>query len=257
MPLSQIPAETVWLSSRLSKIAPARLGITKKTWANIVSNGLAALVQAGVTKTPLRRLRLDDEWQMLWSKLEDRRLRISLRRFMGFCSRQGIRPEAVSDRNVTEFAEALTIASLHKNPHSPIYYLTIAWNKAAGRIAGWPNVRLTVPRKKFVLAIPRAELPVSFRQDLERYLTVMSCADPLTPNAPAKALATATLARCYRKQVAAIHKAIQNGERIDPEASLIIRSLIDHIVVEACAPGMPVQLAVHGDLAALLQSDNQ
>ena len=64
-------------------------------------------------------------------------------------------------------------------------------------------------------------------------------------------------ARCYREQIATIHKAILTGQQIDAEASPIIRSLIDHIVVEPRAPGAPVQLTVHGDLAALLQRDDQ
>ena len=59
-------------------------------------------------------------------------------------------------------------------------------------------------------------------------------------------------AQCYREQVAAMHSAVETGQPYAAEATLIIRSLIDH-VVEPRATGAPVQLTVHGDLAALLQ----
>ena len=64
-------------------------------------------------------------------------------------------------------------------------------------------------------------------------------------------------AQCYREHVGAIHKAIKSGQLFAAEARLIIRSLIDHIVVEPRATGAPLQLTVHGDLAALLQRHDQ
>ena len=64
-------------------------------------------------------------------------------------------------------------------------------------------------------------------------------------------------AQCYREQVAAIHRALETGQPFAAEATPIIRSLIDHIVVEPRATGAPVQLTVHGDLAALLQRRDQ
>jgi hypothetical protein len=64
-------------------------------------------------------------------------------------------------------------------------------------------------------------------------------------------------AQCYREQVSVLHKAIETGQPFAVEARQIIRSLIDHIVVEPRATGAPVQLTVHGDLAALMQGDGQ
>jgi site-specific DNA recombinase len=64
-------------------------------------------------------------------------------------------------------------------------------------------------------------------------------------------------AQCYREQVAAIHKASETGQPFAAEARFIIRSLIDRIVVQPRATDAPVQLTVHGDLAALMQRDDQ
>jgi hypothetical protein len=120
----------------------------------------------------------------LWGQLKVKRLQIALGRFMNFCSLRGISPEAVSDRTIGNFAEALVAASLHKKSHITLYHLTTGWNTASQRIPGWPSTTLTVPRRRVVLAIPADELPPSFRQDLDLYLAIMRAADPLSTCAP-------------------------------------------------------------------------
>ena len=184
IPLEEAVADPDWLRRRLKPIAPAKLGLTKKSWSNIVSNVKAALVQAGAIPNVVRGRHLDGPWQELWEQLENSNHKISLTRFMTFCSRQGVHPAAVSDETVSEFARALRLASLRKNPDLALYYLTTSWNKAARHISGWPPQLLTVPKRRVVFRINDEALPTSFQNDLDRYLSVMACADPLADNAP-------------------------------------------------------------------------
>ena len=197
---AQIPADPAWLRARLAKIEPALLGLKAKTWANVVSNALAALTETGVTRKGWRSSRLSPEWQTLWNKIEDTRLKIGLGSFVRFCSRQNIGPTLVSDQTVEQFAQALRDGvSLRKSPERALYYLTTSWNKARDRIEDWPQSQLMVPRRRVLFSPKTGQLPVSLRQDIERYTTRMRCLDPLADDAPPRALAAATLAHRERQ----------------------------------------------------------
>ena len=139
IPLEEAVADPDWLRRRLQRVAPAKLGLTKKSWSNVLSNVKAALVQAGAIPKVVRGRHLDGPWQELWERLEDSNLKISLTRFMTFCSRQGVHPAAVSDETVSEFARVLRLSSLRKDPDLALYYLTTSWNKAARHVSGWPS----------------------------------------------------------------------------------------------------------------------
>ena len=70
---AQVPADAVWLRARLAKFEPALLGLKAKTWANVVSNALSALTEAGVTRRGWSQYPMSDEWQRLWERIEDNR----------------------------------------------------------------------------------------------------------------------------------------------------------------------------------------
>jgi hypothetical protein len=169
---SEIPADAVWLRKELSRFNAARVGVSKKTWTNILSNALAALTAAGATKSCFRRTRLNALWQSQWDRLDERNSRIGLGRFMHFCSFNGVGPEEVSDETVSQFADAVKAASIRKNVATSIYQLVVAWNKATANIPGWPQQRLTVPLRRKRFAPKVDELPTSFRDDLGKYLPI-------------------------------------------------------------------------------------
>ena len=93
-------------------------------------------MQAGVLSNIPRERKLTEVWQKLWDQLHDTNLKISLARFMTFCSRQDVQPSAVTDATVADFTVVLKLASLRKDPDLAIYYLTTSWNKVAGRLVG-------------------------------------------------------------------------------------------------------------------------
>ena len=200
LPLAQAVADPEWLRRRLATVAPARLNLAKKTWANILANLKAALVLAGVVKHVGRGRHLNGEWGKLWEQLKDPNLKLSLTRFVTFCSREGVCPSDVSDETVSEFALVLRRSSLRKDPDLALYYLTRCWNKASISVSGWPTQLVTVPKRRIVFKVDDELLPSSFQCDLARYLSVMACANPLADNAPPRPLSPVSLAQ-YRRQI--------------------------------------------------------
>jgi integrase len=59
---------------------------------------------------------------------------------------------------------------------------------------------LTVPKRRVVFRVDDDLLPVSFKQDLTRYLGVMAGTDPLADDAPPRPLSPVSLAQ-YRRQI--------------------------------------------------------
>lgn len=198
--LEQAVADPEWLRRRLAKVSPARLRLTKKTWANVLANLKAALIHAGIFERVGRGRQLDGSWQGLWEQLNDRHLKISLTRFMTFCSREGVAPSEVSDDTVAEFVLVLRRSSLRKDPDLALYYLIRSWNKASVSVSGWPRKLLAVPRRRIVFKVDYEALPGSFKRDLSHYLSVMACADPLADNAPPRPLSPVSLAQ-YQRQI--------------------------------------------------------
>ena len=193
LPLDAIPANVPWLRKKLGKIHPVQLGITKKTWQNVLSTALGALTHCGVGETIDRRIQLDPRWQAVWNHVTDRNLRNGLSRFARFCARRGIRPGAVADTTVADYRAAIELASLRKNPDLAIYLVTTSWNRASETIEVWPDHRLTVPQRTKRIAVDWSDLPHSFHADAKAYTRLMQCTDPMADNAPPRPLASATI----------------------------------------------------------------
>jgi len=97
LPPSQIPADPTFLRRKLSSLLPPQLGKAAKTKANVLSNAMGALAQAGVATRRPRGLPMSLDWQELWDRLPPR-LKMSLSSFMRFCSHRQIAPCAVAKR---------------------------------------------------------------------------------------------------------------------------------------------------------------
>jgi hypothetical protein len=86
-----------WLQPRLSKISPARLGISQKAWQNAVSDARAAMVHAGIVERRFNRITdLTQEWHNLWTQVlatESKSLQPALCRFVHFLNNHGVSPD--------------------------------------------------------------------------------------------------------------------------------------------------------------------
>jgi len=181
---------------------PARAQISPKRWANLRSD-LAAAIAGLQPMLKTADLKLDEVWSLLLAPA-DRRVRHGLSRFARWANLRRIAPEAVDEGTIDRFVAELDGASLIRNLHNLRRTVTTAWNALAAmhqtaglRLVAVPTNRAAPTR------IPWQELPASFRDDVERYLTWASVPDPLAEGARARALAPLSL----RLQQGHIHSA--------------------------------------------------
>ncbi len=103
------------------------------------------------------------------------------------------------------------------------------WNGAANSISGWPQRRLTLPDyREPRTTIPLSEMPLPFRQHVERYLDWLANPDPFDDERPRSALKPRTLALRRKHIELAASAWVHRGH--DPEH---MRSLADLVTVES------------------------
>jgi integrase len=185
----EVPASPSWLRRRLKYVHPRQAGISQKRFANIKSDLSAGLRHARIPEGRNPHLpKLSVDWQKLWDRLPEGRLRWSLSRFLRFCSGQAIRPEEVDDAAAEAFRQALADECLVKDPDSLLANTVKRWNEAVASVPGWPEAQLTVPYKRQVLSLPLSAFPESFQRDLERYLARLRGDDVFSDDGPAQPL---------------------------------------------------------------------
>lgn len=95
-PPEDIPADTHWLQKRLADFLPASVGLTPKSWSNILSNARAGLAQCGVVKRRINRpTDLSPAWAQLWElalATGNRTVSSSASRFVYFLNALGVAP---------------------------------------------------------------------------------------------------------------------------------------------------------------------
>ncbi|WP_209506703.1 MULTISPECIES: hypothetical protein [unclassified Ruegeria] len=88
LPPGDVPCDSRWLQPRLSKVAPAALGLTPKSWQNAVSDARAALAHFGLVERRFNRIEdLSPAWHALWADVlasGDKTLQPALCRFVHF-----------------------------------------------------------------------------------------------------------------------------------------------------------------------------
>lgn len=176
-PLSDIPADRRWLREHLARVSAPQLRITNKTWANVLSNVEAALLQAGAAVAPYGKASLMPAWQRLLGELARGNDRGAIGRFCRFCSNRSVVPENVTDDDVAAYRTAVDTFSLTKRPDLTIYYVTTSWNRLAGRQPGWPTRRLAVPCRRRLRSVNLDGLPHTFASDLAAYLATAAQVD--------------------------------------------------------------------------------
>ncbi|MEX2520353.1 MAG: site-specific integrase, partial [Paracoccaceae bacterium] len=255
---ADVPADPLWLRPRLGKIAPAALGLSQKTWTNLLSDFRAALAVASATDGGRgRSIALPPEWAQLRVVLTEKRHRIGLSRFMQFCANLGVAPEAVNDDALAGFHAALARSELRKDPETLVRDVATFWNQARETAPEWPAARLTVPDRRNRVALAMETFSLSFRADVDAYLERLAASDLTDPDAPARACEPETIA-FRRGQIARFASALVHRGR-DPNS---INSLADLVEPAAARAGLRYFLDRNGgktsgaiyNLAALLKS---
>ena len=227
----RVPANPNWLRPRLARVAPAALGLSDKTWSNILSNLHTALEHLGVVKRVRRRTEdLSPEWQRLrnlTTREANRSLRASLSRFVHFLDGQGIAPGEVEEGHALAYRAALELSEMSRSPETSYRAAVSAWNLAAERLPDWPQCRLRAPSSLKRVALPLEAFPTSFRADFAAWLSSLQKADPFDPDGRIEPLRpnTVELYRSLLQRFAStlVRAGLEIGE-IDGIAALVAPS---------------------------------
>lgn len=200
----EVPAHLPWLQPRLTELTAQQLGLSAKTWSNVLSNCQAAIETADRAKPRVnRRKSLTPEWQELWVALtesEQRNLSYGLSSFVFFLSHSGIAPDEVRDEHGLAFRDELVATRIQKDPEDIYRKAVRTWNRVRGRLSVWPQQVLTAPSRQQILRIDLAEAPESFRADLERFLDVLAQPDPFDEEVALRPLQASTI-KAHRDRV--------------------------------------------------------
>jgi len=238
-PLERIQADPRHLSPRLKAIAPRAIGMSLRSWSNVRSRLRKALsfvrpIAPGRNTNPLT-----PSWDALWRPLECRRVKISLSRFVRYCSAAGIEPEAVSETTFTEFRDHLDDALL-RHPDATFAELVRAWTVAQRTVEGWPTVSFTIPDRRNHWTLPWPTFPASLREDCETWLDRLAGRD-LLEEAPFRPVRPSTVER-REWQLRAFATALMLRGR-DPSTITCLRDLVE---IEAYKEGLRFYLERNG-----------
>ncbi len=223
---ASLPAAIAALRGAVNDLTPGGAGVSAKTLQNLRSNFLAALRHSAAGST---KVGLTPAWQALYDRLPDKRSRDGLSRFLRLCSARGLEPEAVDDAVIEAFVAWLSNATLVRKPRELHRRSCRLWNAAVDSVPGWPAQRLAVPDyRQPRRTVPLSDLPISFRQDVERYLGWLTDPDPFDDERPRTALKPRTVK--LRRDLIGLAVSAWIGRGHDCEG---LGSLGDLVAVEA------------------------
>ena len=189
---ANVPADPTWLQPRLAALSPVQLGISPKTWSNILSNAKAGLVHCGITANRTRKLTdLNPQWRALWEALlasKNHALAHGLGRFVRFLDSNDIQPDDVSIVHIDNYREALVRNSLRKDPADSAIQALYAWNRAARLLPDWSKTMIVAPKKTRNYVLPEAALPGSLVAEIFALMARLADPDPLDSDSYSRAL---------------------------------------------------------------------
>ena len=175
LPEENVPASAKYIRERLVRVHAITASVSPRRIQNVRSLVLAAMREVGLsTKLASYAAPFSAEWQRLWELLHGNTYAKSeLSRFQRYCSAQGIAPEAVTDAVSAQFLAAIDAESLIANPKTRHQSMCRVWNKMVEKHAhaGWPQIRLTVPRyEQRLYRIGAEEVSAAVIADIAAYL---------------------------------------------------------------------------------------
>lgn len=190
----EVPANINWVHIRLRRVHPASVGISKKTLSNIKSSVLKALELCGCSRERRDWLRPPSPgWQALLERVPEVRDRWKLSQLAQYCTALGAEPDEVSDVHITGLVEALVADTFQNKPHQVAVHASKTWNRMRETVPGWPDIELTVPRRRQPWTTPLDRFPASFQEDVDRWLGRLANPDPLDASGPVKPLRPPTI----------------------------------------------------------------
>ena len=222
-PLDRIPAHPRLLAVRLKQVAPLAIGISAARWSNIRSLARAGLAAMQPTLPGRHQNSLSSAWRVLYGCVESRTTKISLTRFVHFCSARGIEPEAVTTETFDEFRIHLD-DTLLKSPDTVFADTARGWRAAQAAVESWPRLAVPIPDRRKVWTLPWTTFPNSLLNDFRDWSNRLAGRD-LLEEVPFRPVCPATLLHRER-QIRAFASALVLRGR-DPTTITSLRDLIE------------------------------
>ena len=240
--LATIPASFTAVRGLTTKVMPRGVGITEKRWSNIKAELAFALRHVGVR--PCERLipaRLPLAWKSLHKAMPDRAMRFGLSRFIGFCTKHGLLPEAVDDDVFERFRDWLETGTLVDRPATVHQRACAQWNRAVALVPGWPQRAVTVPCRTNHVRLPPETFPTPFHTDIAAWQACLAGKDLFEERGPAKPLSPITLQHVHSQVYRAASACVRAG--VDPQE---LQSLADLVEPARLKPGFLFLLERYG-----------
>ncbi len=220
-PPAAIALDLAVIRQKLDSTEPAWAKISRKRWANIRSDLVAAIHSSGLRPMlKTAQIELDDAWKRLLAEAPPRIGR-RISRLGRWASLRSIAPQAVDTDIIERYVAELADATLVRKLRYARSFVTKRWNEL---VASDPAFRLQSVKLegtgRVLKRIPWQSLPLSLRADVERYLLWTSMSDPLAEDARARALGPGSL-RLQRQHIhSAASAAVAAGIAIEQLTSL-------------------------------------
>lgn len=227
-PLQNLPTDPVLLRPLIKAATPASLDITPARWSRLKSLVSFGLRRYGINLQPARDVAGHaPAWKTLTSIAPDPACFIALSRFMSFCSREGISPDAVTEQVFADFTEALRSRSLHQEPSVISRKAISSWNRAVIAVPEWPQTVIPLPRHARFYSFTWDAFPASFGKDVEDYLAQCAVTDIWSEHSKkASRPKTIELRRRQLRQLASL--LVLSGVPIEEVTSLAALTKVEH-----------------------------
>lgn len=222
------------------RFRPARAGLRKDRWQNILTDLRFALRWAGIEGVPGRNMTPPSPaWRTLLDQLDDRSSRDRIGRFARWCTDQGITPPQVDQAGLDAFRAGLeAMPQARRSAGHTAACLVQVWNRAAETVADWPRVRLEGGTRSRRWTLPLDAYPAGQQAELEMYLTWAAGRDPFDEAGPRRPLRPVTVEGLRYLLRAYLGALVAEGR--PPESLTKLRDLVE---VETVKTGLRHLLA--------------
>jgi hypothetical protein len=170
----------------LRGLCPARHGIQRRSWNNVVSRVRKALQAAGArVRDGRRQSHLRPEWADIFNRLPPRPFKLALGGFVSWCSEMRIRPDQVSQDTFDQYETVLQQSRMRKAARRTLLLTRRNWNRAVDQFPHWPRATFYI---KYNLdhryALPWDAFDPKFVDEVERRTQLVLHPDPTDEIAP-------------------------------------------------------------------------
>lgn len=205
-------------------------GITKSSWANILSRLTCAMKIAGVNVRRKRRNRkLDETWEAMLAPLA-RRDRDELRPFAGWCSTYGIEPHQVNQQTFERYLDDLTTQTIKRNPRERWHVPRRAWNRTVALLphSAFPIIQNVEPDGW--RGLPWDTFAPSLHAEIEAYKAAAIEVDPFPDEDAPNAIKLITRKGYLNNLRWYLSVLVQDGA--SPDQFMSLRDCIDPVLLK-------------------------